>query len=56
MKIILCSNRYLNHWINHTAIFAICIGFGLFCRIGFMILDLKNEVCFEIQLIIGGFL
>jgi hypothetical protein len=38
MKIYFQNNRFLNHWINYTAKFAICIGFGYYIRLGIIIL------------------
>ena len=38
MKINIENNKYMNHWINHLAIFAVCIGFGYYIRLGFIML------------------
>jgi len=37
------NNKYINHFINNYAIFALCFGFGNYLRIGFSINKFPNN-------------
>ena len=50
MKLSIDKNKFINHYVNHAAIFAACFGFGNYIRIGFIICKNSNNLWYELQL------
>jgi len=44
------SNKYINHWINHKAVFALCVGFGYKIRLGIVVSKFGKKYLTEFQL------